>query len=239
MSELIINKISKKFNKKIVLSNISLRIKTGEILGIFGRNGCGKSTLLKILFGVLPSDDQEIVIDNECFNPASNIKLMNIAYLPQDSFLPDNLTVRDVIPLYYKDGDAQNKIFYDPRIAKIERQRIGTLSLGERRYFEILLISRLPHKFLMLDEPFSMVEPIYQDSIKELLIELKKEKGIIITDHYYRNVLDVSDRKMIIKDGRAIEIDNEIDLIENGYLLESRIKKTQPNKGVCSKCGLV
>jgi len=225
MSELIINKISKKFNKKIVLSNISLRIKTGEILGIFGRNGCGKSTLLKILFGVLPSDDQEIVIDNECFNPASNIKLMNIAYLPQDSFLPDNLTVRDVIPLYYKDGDAQNKIFYDPRIAKIERQRIGTLSLGERRYFEILLISRLPHKFLMLDEPFSMVEPIYQDSIKELLIELKKEKGIIITDHYYRNVLEVSDRKMIIKDGRAIEIDNEIDLIENGYLLESRIKK--------------
>jgi len=226
MSELIINKISKKFQKRIVLSDISLRIKTGEILGIFGRNGCGKSTLLKILFGVLPSDDQEILMDNECFNPVSNIKLMNIAYLPQDSFLPDNLTVRDVIPLYYKDGDAQNRIFYDPRIAKIERQRIGTLSLGERRYFEILLISRLPHKFLMLDEPFSMVEPLYQDSIKELLIGLKKDKGIIITDHYYRNVLDVSDRKMLIKDGRAIEIENEIDLIENGYLQESRIKNS-------------
>jgi ABC-type lipopolysaccharide export system ATPase subunit len=225
MSELIINKISKKFNEKIVLSDISLRIKTGEILGIFGRNGCGKSTLLKILFGVLTSDDQEIVMDNECFDPASNIKLMNISYLPQDSFLPDNLTVRDVIPLYYKDGDAQNKIFYDPRIAKIERQRIGTLSLGERRYFEILLISRLPHKFLMLDEPFSMVEPLFQDSIKELLTELKKEKGIIITDHYYRNVLDVSDRKMIIKDGKAIEIENEIDLIENGYLREAGMRK--------------
>lgn len=221
MSELIINKISKKFQKRIVLSDISMRIKTGEILGIFGRNGCGKSTLLKILFGVLPSDDQEIIMDNECFNPASNIKLMHISYLPQDSFLPDNLTVRDVIPLYYKDGDAQNRIFYDPRIAKIERQRIGTLSLGERRYFEILLVSRLPHKFLMLDEPFSMVEPLYQDSIKELLIELKKEKGIIITDHYYRNVLAVSDRKMIIKNGKAIEIENEIDLIENGYLHES------------------
>lgn len=226
MSELIINKISKKFQKRIVLSDISLRIKTGEILGIFGRNGCGKSTLLKILFGVLPSDDQEILMDNECFNPVSNIKLMNIAYLPQDSFLPDNLTVRDVIPLHYKDGDAQNRIFYDPRIAKIERQRIGTLSLGERRYFEILLVSRLPHKFLMLDEPFSMVEPLYQDSIKELLIKLKKDKGIIITDHYYRNVLDVSDRKMLIKDGRAIEIENEIDLIENGYLQESRIKNS-------------
>ena len=225
MSELIINKISKKFQKRIVLSDISIRIKTGEILGIFGRNGSGKSTLLKILFGVLSSDDQEIFMDNECFNPASNIKLMHISYLPQDSFLPDNLTVRDVIPLYYKDEDAQNRIFYDPRIAKIERQRIGTLSLGERRYFEILLVSRLPHKFLMLDEPFSMVEPLYQDSIKELLIELKKEKGIIITDHYYRNVLDVSDRKMIIKNGKAIEIENEIGLVENGYLQESRIIK--------------
>ena len=77
----------------------------------------------------------------------------------------------------------------------------------------------------MLDEPFSMVEPLYQDSIKELLTELKKEKGIIITDHYYRNVLDVSDRKMIIKDGKAIEIENEIDLIENGYLREAGMRR--------------
>jgi ABC-type lipopolysaccharide export system ATPase subunit len=225
MSELIINRISKKFKKRIILSNISIRIKTGEILGIFGRNGCGKSTLLKIIFGVLSSEDPEILMDNKWFNPSNNIKLMTISYLPQDSFLPNSLTVREVIPIYFNDGNAQDKIFYDPRIAKIERQKIGTLSLGERRYFEILLISRLPHKFLMLDEPFSMVEPLYQDSIKELLIELKKEKGIIITDHYYRNVFEVSDRKMIIKDGKAIEIEKEIDLIENGYLPESRIKK--------------
>ena len=77
----------------------------------------------------------------------------------------------------------------------------------------------------MLDEPFSMVEPLYQDSIKELLTELKKEKGIIITDHYYRNVLDVSDRKMIIKDGKSIEIEDESDLIENGYLQEAGMRK--------------
>jgi ABC-type multidrug transport system ATPase subunit len=229
MSELIINKISKKFRKGIVLSNISIRIKTGEILGIFGRNGCGKSTLLKIIFGVLSSDYHDILIDSECFNPSNNIKLMTISYLPQTSFLPNNLTVRQVIPIYYKDGNDQDKIFYDPRIASFERQRIGTLSLGERRYFEILLISRLPHQFLLLDEPFSMVEPLYQNSIKELLLDLKKEKGIIITDHYYRNVFEVSDRKMMIKDGKAIEIENEIDLIENGYLPESRMKKTLPD----------
>jgi len=223
MSELIVNKLSKRFKKRIVLSDIALRIKTGEILGIFGRNGCGKTTLLKILFGTLPSDDENILIDDECFNSSRNIELMNISYLPQNSFLPKDLKVRDVIPIYYKDGDAQDKIFYDPRIAKFERQKVGTLSLGERRYFEILLISRLPHQFLLLDEPFSMVEPLFQDFIKELLFQLKKEKGIIITDHYYRNVLEVSDRKMLIRDCKAIEIENEIDLVYNGYLPESRI----------------
>jgi ABC-type multidrug transport system ATPase subunit len=218
MSEIIVNKLSKKFKKRMILSDISFRIKTGEILGIFGRNGCGKSTLLKILFGTLRADDENILMDNECFNSSKNIERMNISYLPQDSFLPKDLKVRDVIPIFYKDGDAQDRIFYDPRIAKFERQKIRTLSLGERRYFEILLISRLPHQFLLLDEPFSMVEPLYQDSIKELLFQLKKEKGIIITDHYYRNVLEVSDRKMFIKDGKAIEFENEIDLMKNGYL---------------------
>ena len=223
MSELIVNKLSKKFKKRIILSDISLRIKTGEILGIFGRNGCGKSTLLKILFGSLPSDDENILMDNECFNSSRNIKLMTISYLPQDSFLPKDLKVRDVIPIYYKDSDAQDKIFYDPRIAKFERQKIGTLSVGDSRYFEIVLISRLPHPFLLLDEPFSMVEPLYQDSIKEFLVQLKKEKGILITDHYYRNVLEVSDRKMLLKDGKAIEIENKIDLFKNEYLPTSRI----------------
>jgi len=229
MSELVVNNLSKRFRKRIILFDISLRIRTDEILGILGRNGCGKSTLLKILFGTLSSDSEDILIDNECFTPSRNIELMNISYLPQDSFLPNDLKVRDVIPIYYKDGDAQDKIFYDPRVAGFERQKIGTLSSGERRYFEILLISRLSHQFLLLDEPFSGIEPLYQESIKELLIELKKEKGIVITDHYYRNVLEVSDRKMIMKDGKAIEIENENDLIENGYLPESR-KKTLLNK---------
>jgi ABC-type lipopolysaccharide export system ATPase subunit len=222
MSELAVGNLSKRFGRRVVLSDISLRLKTGEILGIFGRNGCGKSTLLKILFGTLPADDENTSIDNEPFSLSRNIELMKISYLPQDSFLPNDLTVRDVIPLYYKDGAAQDKLFYDPRIAKIERQKVGTLSLGERRYFEILLVSRLPHQFMLLDEPFSMVEPLYQDSIKALLLQLKKEKGILITDHYYRDVLAISDRRMLIADGRAIEVDGEADLMRNGYLPESR-----------------
>lgn len=218
MSELIVNSVTKKFKTRIVLDDLSLRVETGEIVGLLGRNGCGKSTLLKILFGVMRCEHHDILMDNAAFNPSTNIRMRQIGYLPQDSFLPSTMTVRDVIPLFYDDGDAQDKVFYDPRIARFERQRIGTLSVGERRYLEIVLMARLPHRFLMLDEPFSMVEPMYHDAINELLVEIKKEKGIIITDHYYRNVLKLSDRNVLMKDGKAIAIEHERDLITNGYL---------------------
>lgn len=218
MSELIVNSVTKKFKTRVVLDDLSLRVETGEIVGLLGRNGCGKSTLLKILFGVMRCEHHDILMDNTAFNPSTNIQLRQIGYLPQDSFLPSTMTVRDVIPLFYDDGNAQDKVFYDPRIARFERQRIGTLSVGERRYLEIVLMARLPHRFLMLDEPFSMVEPLFHDAINDLLIEIKKEKGIIITDHYYRNVLKLSDRHVLMKDGKAIAIEHERDLITNGYL---------------------
>lgn len=220
MSELIVNGVTKKFKTRVVLDDLSLRIETGEIVGLLGRNGCGKSTLLKILFGVMRCEHHDIMIDNATFKPATNIQMRQIGYLPQDSFLPRTMTVRDVIPLFFNDGDAQDKVFYDPKIAKFERQLIGTLSEGERRYLEIVLMARLPHRFLMLDEPFSMVEPLFHDAINDLLIEIKKQKGIIITDHYYCNVLKLSDRNVLMKNGKAIAIEHQSDLITNGYLPE-------------------
>ncbi|MDD4086615.1 MAG: ATP-binding cassette domain-containing protein [Bacteroidales bacterium] len=218
MSRLTIHSVTKGFKKNLVLSDISFYIETGEILGIFGRNGTGKSTLLKILFGTLRPDSIDASIDNESYNPKSNIVLKDLAYLPQDNFLPQDIKVRNVVPLYFPDGEIQNKILFDLRVAKVSNLLVGALSHGERRYLEILMISSLPQRFLLLDEPFSLIEPLYQDAIKELLTQIKREKGIILTDHYYLDVLQISDRNLLIKGGRSIEVRDTKDLAANGYI---------------------
>lgn len=206
------------FGEKEVLKDISLTLNTGEILGIFGRIGCGKSTLLKMIFGTLQNGAINISIDNEAYKPSNNISSKQIAYLPQHSFLPKNIKVRDVIPIYFSDEKKQDAIFYDKLIAKLTTKKVGELSLGQIRYFEILLVGNLSHPFLMMDEPFSMIEPLYKIEIKKFLNNLKSKKGILITDHYYNDVLAIATKNLIIKDGRGHPIKDAEDLKEYNYL---------------------
>lgn len=223
MSKLVINSVTKSFGSNTVLSSIDFECQIGEIVGLLGRNGSGKTTLLKILFGTLKADTIDVQLNSMPFDPKKNICNREIAYLSQDNFLPKDLKVKNIIPIYYQDGEKQNRIFYDPRIAKIENQRINTLSYGELRYLEILLVLRLPHRFILLDEPFSMIEPLYQDAIKDLLLIIKKDKGIILTDHYYYDVLQITDRNILIKDGQTCPISNKRELADLGYISKQKI----------------
>lgn len=211
------------FGSKEVLNEVSFQLETGEILGVFGRNGCGKSTLLKMIFGTLLKGTINISIDGTKYNSAKNISQGQIAYLPQDSFLPKNIKVRDLIPIYFSDEEKQDKIFYDPHIASFASRSISELSLGQVRYLEVILLANTEHPFLMLDEPFSMIEPIYKEQIKNVLGELKLEKGIIVTDHYYNDVLDISTQNILLKNGKSHLIDNAEDLREQGYLTKNSI----------------
>ncbi|MBQ4819975.1 ATP-binding cassette domain-containing protein [Aquimarina sp. MMG016] len=218
MNSLYIKNLNKSFGKNIVLNDISIQCHTGEILGIFGKNGTGKSTLLKCIFGTLKANSAEILINKTRISPKKVITDGSIGYLPQDSFLPKEKTVRNIIPLLFPDGDDQDRIFYSEGIYKIETRKVGKLSLGELRYLEVLILAHLNHQFLMLDEPFSMIQPMYKDLIKNLLLSLKDKKGIIVTDHYYRDVLEVTDRNILIKEGKTHEIHNIQDLKDKGYL---------------------
>jgi len=205
------------YEKKQILSKVSFTCATGDVIAIFGRNGSGKSTLLKSLFGTLTPHNIELYLNNTKIEKIST-KNKHIAYLPQDVFLPKDLKVKNIIPMYFPDGDTQNKIFYSPLVHKIENQRAGTLSLGEQRYLEFLLIVNLNHPFVLLDEPFSMIEPLYKEAIKEIITTYKKDKGFIITDHYYLDVMEVASKKMILKEGISHEVLNLNDLIDYGYL---------------------
>ena len=221
MSLLEIRNATKKFGQKTILKAIDFDCKTGEIIGIFGRNGVGKSTLLKMIFGVVKADSIKTQVDSQPIPQNKVIQSQTIGYLPQHSFLPKDLKVRSVIPLFFPDGDRQDKIFYAPQVSSFENIQIGKLSLGQLRYLELLLIGNLQHTFLMLDEPFSMVEPLYKEVIKTLLVEIKKTKGIILTDHYYTDVLEITDKNYLIKQAEIIPIFGLDDLVKNDYLLNS------------------
>ena len=218
-----VKSIDHSFGERKILSDIKFICNTGDVVGIFGRNGTGKSTLLKILFGTLHPTKSEFYLDNQ--NVSSRIHLNKfIGYHHQEVFLPKNMTVRNLICMYLPDGEKQNKLFYNQRINKIETQKVGALSMGEQRFLQFLLLLNLDHYFLLLDEPFSMIEPLYKDLIKEKIEEYKSNKGFIITDHYYLDVLQVSTIKKVIKDGVMNSVSNDIDLVDFGYLLGSAKK---------------
>ena len=214
--QLSISAIGHCFGTKKILEDISFECRTGDITGLFGRNGCGKSTLLKIIFGALKPQAGNIYVNNQSLK--NNLTRKLVSYSHQEIFLPQNITLRNLIPLYFPVGDDQNKIFYSPGIHNMETTRIGNLSLGEQRYLQFLLIIHLNHPFVLLDELFSMVEPVYREIIKEKIRELQTVKGFIITDHYYKDVLDIATKKLLMKSGKIIPVNDEYDLSAAGYL---------------------
>lgn len=218
MNRLEIAEVNKTFGKRQILNRVSFNCKTGEIIGLFGRNGSGKSTLLKGIMGTLGMDSITIYINGENMRASEIFPKKLIAFLPQDSFLPKEMKVRDVIPLMFPKGEEQDKIFHADGVAAFDSKRVGKLSLGQLKYLELLLLAQLPQPFLLLDEPLSMLEPMYIEKAKKLLLSLRRTKGLVITDHYYKDVLEVADRSLVLKTGNIFPVVNEQDLVKHEYL---------------------
>lgn len=227
MNKLLAENVLKFHGKQKILDNISINCNSGEIVSLFGANGSGKSTLLEIIFGSIHANNADIIINDIKIKNTDLIEFKKIAYLPQKSFLSKSSKVCEIIKLFSQNIEIQDKIFYSPRIANIENKNTGNLSLGELRYFEFLLISHLDRQFLLLDEPFSMIEPIYIEIIKDRLNLIKKERGIILTDHYYNHVLEITDRKLLIKDKKIIVINDNEELVKYKYINDNYIIKNK------------
>lgn len=211
-----IDSVQKYFNTKPVLTDVYLKCETGEIIGLLGRNGSGKSTLLKIVFGILSADNKFIRVDGKViFN--TNDSLNEISYLPQENFIPSSFSVKRAIQLSI-DKDKIGNFYQDDFINSLKDKKINHLSGGELRYLEIKLILSNSSKFVLLDEPYNGLSPIMIDKINQLITENSSKKGIIITDHNYENIIKISSRLILMKDGKTIQIKDKMELVEKGYL---------------------
>lgn len=211
-----VDSVIKRYNNRLVVSDVYIKCETGNIIGLLGRNGSGKSTLLKIISGIINAEAKFIRINGDV--KQNNIQLIReISYLPQHNFIPDNFTVKKAIDLSIE-KTQRNDFYNDEMIKTILNNLISQLSGGELRYLEIKLILNNSSKFVLLDEPYNGLAPIVIEKINKLIIDNSKSRGIIIIDHNYANVINVSTQLILMKFGKTHHLTDKNQLIEKGYL---------------------
>lgn len=217
-SALILDSIFFKVPELSILEGAYLKATPGKITALIGRNGSGKSTLMKIAAGQLQSSSGITIVDGMRIHAKSlRIRFRSIAYLPQKSMVPTDFSVRRIL----KSISLSDNFFNDPIIRKIMDQKVIELSGGERRYLEIAIIFSFNRRYLLLDEPFTGVEPRIIDVIIERIREeTKKGKGILVTDHLYRYITNIADAAYLMHNKQCYQINGNIseELKKMGYL---------------------
>ncbi len=209
--------IQKRFGTRDVLTGGYVSLETGVVTGLLGRNGCGKSTLLKIVFGCLRGDSQSVRVDGR-WVATLHTQPGVAAYLPQHPFVPGNLRVSEALGWFDVKKAAVFEAF--PETESWQTQRLNRLSGGQRRLVETLLVLLAPVQFALLDEPFSHLAPVQVDRLKEVMLDEKSRKGILITDHLHRHVTELSDRLYVIAHERTYLLRSPDELVRWGYLGE-------------------
>ncbi len=208
--------LTKSFGKRKVVNGVSLTVKTGEIVGLLGPNGAGKTTTFSILLGLIPADEGKIELDGEeiTFLPMYQRAQKGIGFLPQEPSIFRGLTVEENLfaviestkaPLSEKKRkvDTILKAF---SIENLRNVKGVLLSGGERRRVEVARALILEPRFLLLDEPFTGIDPISVSDFQKIIIGLReKGMGILITDHNVRETLKITDKAYIIKDGAILK----------------------------------
>tara|TARA_R110002049_G_scaffold308657_1_gene513343 strand:+ start:2700 stop:3359 length:660 start_codon:yes stop_codon:yes gene_type:complete len=198
-----------------ILNNVYLKLETGTITGVLGRNGAGKSSLFKIITGTLKPKEKSLRINGVSFfnkNPSNK----DILYLSQNNFIPKRLKIKTAFNFFKL--DFFDFVKYFPEFKNISKNCLGTLSGGERRIIETYLILKSESKFAILDEPFSQIMPVHVQKIKNLIIQSKEKKGILISDHLYEHIKDISDEIYLIANKKVYLTKERSDLIRLGYL---------------------
>lgn len=203
------------FGQNRVLQNIYLKCESGSVTGLLGRNGCGKSSLMRIMFGEPLTEDRSVRIDNQCLL-GSFRDPKDMRYLPQQHFIPKHLSLTRVLDDFGLEKDRLIENF--PEFDAFPKLKVNQLSGGWQRILELYIILMSESKFVLLDEPFSHIMPLHVETIKRLIVEEKQNKGILISDHLYQHIMEVSDQVYMINNGRSFPIQTAEELHENGYI---------------------
>jgi lipopolysaccharide export system ATP-binding protein len=216
--------IAKSYDRKVVLSDVSLSVERGEVLGLLGPNGAGKTTCFYSIMGLVKPDSGRILLDGQDITglPMYRRAILGLGYLPQETSIFRGLTVAQNIMAVLEIAEPDRKARRD-RLEQllsefhIERLRDApatALSGGERRRCEIARALAANPSIMLLDEPFAGIDPISISDIRGLIMELKtRDIGVLITDHNVRETLDIVDRACIIYGGQVLFAGSPEDLV--------------------------
>ena len=207
--------LRKKFGRREVVRGVDLEAFSGEVVGLLGPNGAGKTTTFSMLAGFIRPAKGEIHLNENRLTklPAYKRARNGLVYLPQEPSVFQKLTVEDnvraiveTLSLTREDQDSLvKKRLKDLNLEHLSSQKAYTLSGGERRRLEITRALSLSPKFLLLDEPFSGVDPISVNEVTSIILELKSQGiGIFLTDHNVRETLRAVDRAYLLYDGKVL-----------------------------------
>ncbi|MBL7069889.1 MAG: LPS export ABC transporter ATP-binding protein [Candidatus Omnitrophica bacterium] len=218
--------LSKAYGGREVVRGVDLVVKRGEIVGLLGPNGAGKTTTFYMIVGVIPPKSGKITFDN---SDITNLSIherarYGIGYLSQEASIFRKLTVEEnimaileTLPISKKERENRLESLLDElNIAYLRKNKAFTLSGGERRRLEITRALVTNPSFILLDEPFSGIDPIVVNEAQEIIKELKERGlGILLTDHNVRETLTITDRAYLIAEGKILIAGSADDLINN------------------------
>ncbi|RUM59246.1 MAG: LPS export ABC transporter ATP-binding protein [Persephonella sp.] len=223
--------IRKKYREKLAIDGISMYVREGEIVGLLGPNGAGKTTTFRCLLGFIKPDEGKIKLNDEDITnlPVYKRARKGISFLPQEASIFKSLTVWENLVMFLefiRDDPIEiesraRELLEEFGIYHLKDQKAGTLSGGERRRLEIARSLIINPSFLLLDEPFAGVDPVSVQDINHLIKDLvKRNIGVILTDHNVRETLKITDRAYIIARGKVIAEGKPEDIVENKLVRE-------------------
>jgi lipopolysaccharide export system ATP-binding protein len=233
MSVLRAESLGKEYRRRRVVSNLSLEVHSGEVVGLLGPNGAGKTTAFYMIVGLVPCDEGRIWLDDREVTglPMYRRARLGLGYLPQEASVFRKLTVEDNIRAILEFRDdlddgvereaALESLLEELHIGHI-RSNIGmSLSGGERRRVEIARALAAEPRFILLDEPFAGVDPISVDDIQRIIRHLSsRDIGVLITDHNVRETLGICGRAYIVSSGSVIASGSAEEILANPQVRE-------------------